>query len=331
MRAMMLSQIGQPLALKTLDTPIPKGQEVRIKVLACGVCRTDLHVVDGELTEPSLPLIPGHQIVGTVDALGPDVTGFVVGDRVGVPWLGQSCGECPYCIEHAENLCNHAIYTGYQRNGGFADFCLADSRFILPLPADESPTQLAPLLCAGLIGFRALSKLPPLAKHIGFYGFGASAHILTQIVTAQEKSVYAFTQPGDTKTQDFAETLGAVWAGESDEKPPVELDGAIIFAPVGALVPTALSHVKKGGTVVCAGIHMSDIPSFPYALLWGERQVCSVANLTRADGKGFFEWVSKHPVKTTVTCYALEKANDALSDLKAGRLNGAAVIDLTMP
>lgn len=327
MRAMVFIGPGQPLELREVPIPIPQENELLIRILACGVCRTDLHVVDGELKFPALPLIPGHQIVGIVEQLGSAVQNHRIGDYIGVPWLAGSCGHCPFCMAKEENLCDSAKYTGYQRPGGFAEYCTADSRFVLPLPVEESPTEVAPLLCAGLIGYRALNKIPE-AKRIGFYGFGASAHILTQIAVYQKKSVYAFTRPKDVKTQRFARELGAVWAGGSDEDPPDLLDGAIIFAPEGELVPTALENIRKGGTVVCAGIHMSDIPSFSYDLLWGERHVCSVANLTRADGVAFFKIAPLVGIKTVVTTYSLENANQALDDLRAGRFTGAAVIEI---
>lgn len=325
MRAMVFTQQGKPLSLQELPIPIPQNNEVLIRIQACGVCRTDLHVVDGELKYPALPLVPGHQIVGIIEKMGSSVTGYQLGDYVGVPWLASTCGHCFYCLHHAENLCDDALYTGYQRPGGFAEYCTADYRFVLPLPKAVSPTQVAPLLCAGLIGYRALNKVPD-AQKIGFYGFGASAHLLTQIVVFQKKSVYAFTRPHDSKTQQFARELGAVWAGDSDQPSPELLDAAIIFAPEGELVPIALSNVRKGGTVVCAGIHMSDIPSFSYDLLWGERKLCSVANLTREDGRAFFSIAPAVPVKSQITTYALEDTNQALNDLRAGRFTGAAVI-----
>lgn len=325
MRAMILEQQGQPLIAADLPEPQPGPGEVRLRVLACGVCRTDLHVVDGDLTEPALPLVLGHQIVGVVDALGDGVDAFAPGDRVGVPWLGGSCGDCGYCTSGRENLCDEPRFTGYQINGGFAEYCTADARFCFPIPEGYPDLQAAPLLCAGLIGYRALRMAGDGAR-LGFYGFGAAAHILCQVARYQDRDVFAFTSPGDADTQAFARSLGAAWAGGSDEAPPEPLDAAIIFAPVGALVPTALRAVRKGGTVVCAGIHMSDIPSFPYADLWGERSVRSVANLTRQDGKDFLALAPQVPVRTEVTSYPLERANDALDDLRAGRFQGAAVV-----
>lgn len=298
---------------------------MRLRVRACGVCRTDLHVVDGELTEPTLPLVLGHQIVGVVDALGEGVDTFTLGDRVGVPWLGGSCGGCDYCVSGRENLCDEPRFTGYQINGGFAEFCVANARFCFHIPEGYPDLQAAPLLCAGLIGYRALCMAGDGAR-LGFYGFGAAAHILCQFALYQKREVYAFTSPGDADSQAFAQSLGAAWTGGSDEAPPEPLDAAIIFAPVGSLVPAALRAVRKGRTVVCAGIHMSDIPSFPYADLWGERSVQSVANLTRADGEAFLALAPKVPVRTEVMAYSLERANDALDDLRAGRFQGAAVV-----
>jgi len=325
MRAMVFEGPGRPLRLKELPDPAPGAGQVLVRVHACGVCRTDLHVVDGELPDPKLPLVPGHQIVGTVAALGEGVTGFSKGDRVGVPWLGGSCGRCDYCTSGRENLCDEARYTGYQIDGGFAEFCVADARFCFPIPSGYPDLQAAPLLCAGLIGYRALTMAGD-GKRLGFYGFGAAAHILIQVARHQKREVYAFTRPSDEAAREFARTLGAVWAGGSDEPPPVPLDAAIIFAPVGDLVPLALRAVTKGGTVVCAGIHMSDIPSFPYSILWHERVLRSVANLTRRDGEEFLALAPRVPVKTEVTPYPLEKTNEALDDLRAGRFTGAAVV-----
>jgi len=324
-RALVLEEPGKPLELREIDDPEPGPGEVLLAVRACGVCRTDLHVVDGDLTEPVLPLVPGHQIVGTVLAVGPKVTGFAAGERVGVPWLGGSCGHCGFCTTDRENLCEEAVYTGYQRNGGFAERCVADARYCFPLPADYPDVQVAPLLCAGLIGYRAY-RMTGEARRLGFYGFGAAAHILIQLARFEGREVHAFTRPGDTRSQEFARNLGAVWAGGSDEPAPVPLDAAIIFAPVGALVPTALAAVERGGRVVCAGIHMSDIPSFPYKLLWEERQLLSVANLTRRDGVEFLALAPLVPVKTEVHPYPLERGNEALDDLRHGRFDGAAVI-----
>jgi len=296
-----------------------------IQVHACGVCRTDLHVVDGDLTEPELPIVPGHQIVGTVVEVGRGSSQYRVGDRLGVPWLGWSCGRCDFCRTRRENLCDQARYTGYQINGGFAELCTADERFCFPIPEGYPDLQAAPLLCAGLIGYRAL-RMTGDARRLGFYGFGAAAHILIQVARYQDREVYAFTRRGDSKGQDFARRLGATWAGASDEMPPEVLDAAIIFAPVGELVPVALKAVAKGGSVVCAGIHMSDLPSFPYSILWGERIVRSVANLTRRDGEEFMALAPKVPVKTEVHPYPLLRANEALDDLRHGRFQGAAVI-----
>jgi len=325
MRAMVLHKQGQPLVLEQVPRPAPGEQQLLIRVSVCGVCRTDLHVVDGDLAEPRLPLIPGHQIVGTVEQAGSRVTGFPVGERVGVPWLGGSCGACEFCSRGEENLCSNAIYTGYQVNGGFADYCVADHRFCFPLPAGYPDLQAAPLLCAGLIGYRSLNMAGD-ARRLGLYGFGAAAHILVQVACYQQRMVYAFTRDGDTRSQAFACNLGAVWAGGAAQLPPEPLDAAIIFAPVGALVPAALRAVRRGGVVVCAGIHMSDIPSFPYALLWGERSVRSVANLTRRDGETFMALAPRVPIRTQAHPYPLAQANQALDDLRHGRFDGAAVI-----
>ncbi|WP_019216907.1 zinc-dependent alcohol dehydrogenase family protein [Legionella tunisiensis] len=325
MDAMLLEQIHQQLKQSTLEEPQPKANEVLIKVHACGICRTDLHVIDGELTNPKLPLVPGHQIVGTIKKLGKQVKNVVIGQRIGVPWLGSSCGTCHFCLTGRENLCDEAKFTGYQIDGGFAGYCVADSRFCFPIPEGYPDHQAAPLFCAGLIGYRALLKIGN-AQHVGIYGFGAAAHILIQVARYQQRKVYAFTSPGDLAAQDFAYQLGAVWAGSSEESPPRLLDAAIIFAPVGELVPIALRTTEKGGTVVCAGIHMSDIPSFPYADLWGERTLCSVANLTRKDGEEFLALAPKIPIKTEVHTYPLHAVNQALDDLRNGRFTGAAVI-----
>lgn len=327
MRAMVLDKQGEKLTLKQVPMPVLSGPfDVLIQVSVCGVCRTDLHVVDGDLKFPRLPLIPGHQIIGYVKACAPS-SRFNIGDRIGVPWLGGSCGHCEYCLKNQENLCDNAKYTGYQINGGFAEYCVADSRFCFTVPKDYPDLQAAPLFCAGLIGFRAINKIRN-ARTIGFYGFGASAHILTQLAVSQGKEVYAFTRPGDIKTQRFATSLNVTWTGGSDEMPPKMLDGAIIFAPEGNLVPIALKHVKKGGTVVCAGIHMSDIPSFAYEILWGERHICSVANLTRFDGEAFLNLAPLIPIHTNVQVYPLDKVNEALEDLRQGRFEGAAVIQI---
>jgi len=298
---------------------------VRVRVRACAVCRTDLHVVDGELSEPDLPLIPGHQIVGTVEALGPGVAGVRLGERVGIPWLGWTCGTCAFCARGAENLCPRARFTGYTLPGGFAERTVADARFCFPIPPGFADQQAAPLLCAGLIGYRAL-RLAGEARTLGFYGFGAAAHILIQVARHQGKAVFAFTRAEDADGRRFARSLGAAWAGPSDEPPPVPLDAAIIFAPAGALIPAALRAVAPGGVVVCAGIHMSDIPSFPYELLWGERTLRSVANLTRRDGEEFLALAPRIPVRTETTRYALEQANEALAALREGRVQGAAVL-----
>jgi propanol-preferring alcohol dehydrogenase len=299
--------------------------EIRVKVLACGVCRTDLHVVDGELPHPQVPIIPGHEIVGRIDVLGTGVEGLSIGERVGIPWLGHTCGICPYCKMQRENLCDHPLFTGYTRDGGFATSTIVDARFAFPLGDAGSDESLAPLLCAGLIGWRALG-IAGDGHRLGLYGFGAAAHILAQVAKWQGRSVFAFTRPGDQATQDFARSLGATWAGGSDQLPPEPLDAAIIFATVGDLVPLALKAVRKGGRVVCAGIHMSDIPSFPYALLWEERQLLSVANLTRKDGLQFLHLAPQIGIKTRTTAYPLQQANQALADLRAGRFEGAAVL-----
>jgi len=325
MRAMVLDNPGEALQLRDIPKPTPSAGEVLIKVHACGVCRTDLHVVDGDLTEPALPIVPGHQIIGTVAAIGNGVSSLATGQRVGVPWLGGSCGECRYCRSERENLCDHARYTGYQINGGFAEYCVADAHFCFPIPEEYPDLQAAPLLCAGLIGYRSL-RMAGDGHRLGFYGFGAAAHILIQVARFEGHEVYAFTRPGDTNSQAFAKKLGAVWAKGSDQVPDEPLDAAIIFAPVGDLVPAALKAVAKGGIVVCAGIHMSDIPSFPYSILWEERVLRSVANLTRRDGEEFLALAPMVPVKTEIHPYPLEKAGDALDDLRAGRFDGAAVI-----
>jgi propanol-preferring alcohol dehydrogenase len=327
MRAMVLEKQGQPLIEKQIDDPVPQKGQLLLRVHACGVCRTDLHVVDGDLTEPNLPLIPGHQIVATVIDASQGSGRYQCGDRVGVPWLGWSCGECQFCKSGRENLCDHARYTGYQINGGFAEKCVADERFCFPIPAGYPDLQAAPLLCAGLIGYRSY-RMTGEARRIGMYGFGAAAHIITQVAIYEKRQVYAFTRPGDKSSQDFARKLGAVWAGSSEETPSEKLDAAIIFAPVGKLVPAALKAVDKGGVVVCAGIYMSDIPAFPYSILWEERVVRSVANLTRQDGEEFLVLAPKVPVKTEVHPYPLEKTNQALDDLRAGRFNGSAVIEI---
>lgn len=325
MRAMVFDGSNPALEMKEVPERRPAAGELRIDVHACGVCRTDLHVVDGELIEPKRPVIPGHEIVGTVAALGTGVTGFGVGDRVGVPWLGKTCGVCTYCVNGRENLCDSPGFTGYTIDGGYAEQVVADSRYCLHLPTGYDDAHAAPLLCAGLIGYRTL-MMAGNAKRIGIYGFGAAAHIVAQVARLQGRTVYAFTRPGDTAAQGLARRLGAKWAGSSDEAAPEQLDAALIFAPVGALVPVALKAVVKGGTVVCGGIHMSDIPAFPYAFLWGERRVVSVANLTRADGEAFMTLAGETHLDIEVTRYPLSEANRALDDLRHGRLSGAAVL-----
>ncbi len=333
MRAMILEQQGQDLVEAELPVPKAGPGQVRVKVSVCGLCRTDLHVLDGELAAPKLPLVMGHQVVGTVDELGDGAGSFSKGDRVGVPWLGGSCGRCGYCEEGRENLCDDPNFTGYQIDGGFAEYCVADADFCFRIPENYPDVQAAPLLCAGLIGYRAY-RMAGNGLRLGFYGFGAAAHILCQVAKHDGREVYAFTSPGDIATQDFARKLGAVWAGSSyqaggsGDAAPEELDAAIIFAPVGPLVPEALRAVRKGGTVVCAGIHMSDIPSFPYNILWGERVIRSVANLTRKDGEDFLALAPKIPIKTEVTPYPLDRVNDALDDLRHGRFTGAAVVEI---
>jgi propanol-preferring alcohol dehydrogenase len=325
MHAMVLKKIGAALEWTELADPQPGSGEIRVKVAACGVCRTDLHVVDGELPNPKIPIIPGHEIVGRIDLLGAGVEGLKIGERVGIPWLGHTCGICPYCLDHRENLCDHPLFTGFTRNGGFATMVVADARFAFPLGETGNDVSLAPLLCAGLIGWRSL-VIAGDGKKIGFYGFGAAAHIIAQVAKWQGRSVFAFTRPGDLSTQAFARSLGATWAGGSNEMPPEQLNAAIIFATVGDLVPLALKAVRKGGRVVCAGIYMSDIPSFPYQLLWEERQLVSVANLTRQDGIDFLQLVPQMNIVTKTTSYPLTQANQALADLRAGRFEGAAVL-----
>lgn len=325
MRAMILEAPGQPLKVAELPMPTAAPEQVLLKVHACGICRTDLHIVDGELTQPKLPLIPGHQIVGTVVSVGSQVKAFKAGDRVGVPWLGYTCNHCRYCLTGRENLCDNAQFTGYQIDGGYAEYTVADERFCFPIPQGYPDLQAAPLLCAGLIGYRSY-RMTGDAKRLGFYGFGAAAHILIQLARSQGRQVFAFTRSGDIKGQQFARKLGAVWAGGSEELPPEPLDAAIIFAPVGKLVPAALQAVAKGGVVVCAGIHMSDIPSFPYAILWEERVLRSVANLTRQDGEEFLELAPKVPIQTRVNIFPLIEANEALDALKRGKIEGAAVL-----
>ncbi|MEX0349784.1 MAG: zinc-dependent alcohol dehydrogenase family protein [Paracoccaceae bacterium] len=328
MRAMIFDGTSPRLTLSDIPIPEPGPGQVLIRVEACGVCRTDLHVVDADLTAPSLPLVPGHEIVGRVEALGDGVTELETGKRVGVPWLGHTCGRCTYCGAGQENLCDAPGFTGYTINGGYAEYCVADARFVFALPEAPDAVDLAPLLCAGLIGYRCF-RLAGEVSRLGLYGFGAAAHILCQIACHQGVSVFAFTREGDEAAQGFARSLGAVWAGPSSQPPPEALDAAIIFAPVGALVPLALKAVRKGGRVVCGGIHMSDIPGFPYADLWEERSILSVANLTRADGEAFFPLAETAKVRTETVRYPLEQANAALEDLRAGRLQGAAVLTVS--
>jgi propanol-preferring alcohol dehydrogenase len=325
MRAMVLFEPRQLLRLSEVPTPAPGAGQVLVKVSACGVCRTDLHLVDGELPRPKLPLVPGHEIVGRVATVGEGVASFKVGDRVGIPWLGWTCGECGFCRTQRENLCDAARFTGYTLDGGYAEFTVADARFCFPIPDSYSDAEAAPLLCAGLIGYRSLVKAGN-ARRLGLYGFGAAAHIVAQVARHQGREVFAFTRRGDTAAQQFATSLGAVWAGDSTASPPELLDAAILFAPAGELVPQALRAVAKGGTVVCGGIHMSDIPSFPYKILWEERTVCSVANLTRRDGEEFLALAPRVPVRTEVETFPLAEANEALRRLRDGKLRGAAVL-----
>ncbi len=325
MRAMVLNAPGERLVEVERDRPEPGAGQVLIRVHACGVCRTDLHVVDGELTDARLPIVPGHEIVGTVTAAGEGAERFAPGARVGVPWLGHTCGRCRFCRTGRENLCDQARFTGYHLDGGYADYVVAEERYSFPVSGDYTDVEAAPLLCAGLIGYRALAMAGD-GERLGIYGFGAAAHIVTQLARHQGRRVFAFTRPSDTEAQRFACDLGAVWAGGSDTKPPEKLDAAILFAPVGALVPAALRAVEKGGVVVCAGIHMSDIPAFPYELLWGERTLRSVANLTRGDGEAFLALAPTVPVRTEIRCFPLHRANEALAALREGRVRGAAVL-----
>jgi len=324
MTVMELSDAGQPLRLASRPLPKPVGYDLLAKVRACGVCRTDVHVADGDLKGP-MPIVPGHEVVARVLALGDRVEGISLGDRIGIPWLGGTCGTCTYCRSGRENICDRPVFTGFTRDGGFATHCLADARFCLRLPEDHEDVAFAPLLCAGLIGYRSL-KAAGDGSPVGLYGFGAAAHIIVQVAVWQGRTVFAFTRPDDDAGRNFALSLGCAWAGSSDEAPPEQLDAAIIFAPVGALVPEALRHVRKGGHVVCAGIHMSEIPSFPYADLWGERTISSVANLTRADGAEFLELAARIPVKAHTTPYSLKDANAALAAVRNGQLDGAAVL-----
>jgi alcohol dehydrogenase, propanol-preferring len=325
MKAMVLHSPGTPLRLEELPVPSPGPDQLLLRVRACAVCRTDLHVVDGELPAPKLPLVPGHQIVGIVEAAGSGVSGVEIGARVGVPWLGWTCGECRFCRIGRENLCTGARFTGYQINGGYAEYTLADHRYCFLLPGEYPDLDSAPLLCAGLIGYRSL-RMAGEAQRLGIYGFGSAAHIVTQVAKHQGRRVFAFTRRGDTEAQQFALELGAEWAGSSGQPPPEPLDAALLFAPVGALIPEALEAVERGGVVVCGGIHMSDIPSFPYALLWGERVLRSVANLTRADAREFLALAPRIPVRTEIHTYPLGRANEALADLRSGRFRGAAVL-----
>jgi alcohol dehydrogenase, propanol-preferring len=325
MRAQLLTAVRHPLAAADVPAPRPGPRQLLIGVHACAVCRTDLHVIDGELPEPKLPLIPGHEIVGTILDRGAEVDRFGVGDRVGVPWLGWTCGVCEYCLGGRENLCDHARFTGYQIDGGYAELTVADQRYCFAIGPCYGDVEAAPLLCAGLIGYRTL-RLAGEARRIGIYGFGAAAHIVAQVARHQGRRVFAFTRPGDVAAQDFARGLGAVWAGGSDERPPEPLDAALIFAPAGTLVPAALAATRKGGTVVCGGIHMSDIPAFPYRLLWEERVIRSVANLTRRDAEEFLALAPKAGIRTTTRTYPLAQANQALADLRRGALEGAAVL-----
>ncbi len=327
MRAMVLDKPHQALHAAELPKPVPGAGQVLIQIRVCAVCRTDLHVVDGELPNPKLPLIPGHEIVGHIAGTGPGAARFKVGERVGVPWLGHTCGTCRFCQTGRENLCENARFTGYTLDGGYAEYAVAEERFCFPIPPNYPDAQAAPLLCAGLIGYRSLVKTGN-ARRIGIYGFGAAAHIVAQVARFQGREIYAFTRPGDHEAQEFAAELGAVWAGDSESLPPRPLDAAIIFAPVGKLVPLALKALDKGGTVVCGGIHMSDIPAFPYESLWSERSICSVANLTRRDGEEFFALAQQAPLHVSVELFRLEEANEALSKLRAGRLQGAAVLQV---
>ncbi len=328
MRAMVLREQRKPLVLSEMPKPIPKENELLIKVHVCGVCRTDLHVKDADLPDPKLPLILGHEIVGTVEAMGKNVRGFQIGDRVGAPWIGGCCEACAFCKSGQENLCDKLVFTGYQTNGGFAEYAVCRADFAIPLPSGLSDEHIAPLLCAGLIGYRSYRKANP-QKTLGIYGFGAAAHILIQLAVFEGKEVYAFTRKNDSKTQEFAKRLGAVWAKDSETPPPGLLDAAIIFAPVGSVVPFALRALKKGGRCICGGIHMSDIPSFPYKDLWGEKSIQSVANLTRNDAKEFFAAISRFPIETEVKVYPLKEANTALDDLRAGKFEGAAVLKIS--
>ena len=327
MHAMLMNQAKHKLIYTELPKPVPKQYEILIKISTCGICRTDLHVIDGELKNPKIPVVPGHQIIGIIEKLGESVTHFKIGQRIGVPWLGFSCGICQFCLTNRENLCDKALFTGYQIDGGFAEYCVANHRFCFPIPENYSDLEAAPLFCAGVISYRALLKAGT-AEHLGIYGFGSAAHILIQVARYQNRKVYAFTRPNDSEAQSFAYKLGATWAGGSDQTVPHLLDAAIIFAPIGELVPIALKNTIKGGVVVCAGIHMSDIPSFSYEILWGERTLCSVANLTRKDSEEFLALAPKIPIKTEVHNYSLKDTNKALDDLRLGRFTGSAVITI---
>lgn len=328
MRAMVLEKQGEPLRLRSVPVPKPEADQVLLRVTACGICRTDLHIVDGDLTKPKLPLIPGHEIIGTVVQRGGKVKSLREGDRIGVPWMAQSCGNCRYCKKGKENLCDRPLFTGYTVNGGYAEYALANENYAFPIPASYNDREAAPLLCAGLIGYRSYLMAGDDFETLGIYGFGAAAHILVQVALHQGKKVYAFTRPGDEEAKKLALKLGAAWAGDSTQSPPEKLDAAIIFAPVGSLVPTALKATDKGGSVVCAGIHMSDIPAFPYNILWGERSIRSVANLTRRDGIEFLDMAPKVPVKTEIEIFRLEEANEALNRLREGKISGAAVLTI---
>lgn len=328
MQAMVLTGPGKPLIPKAVALPVPTSIQVLIKVIACGVCRTDLHIVDGELKHPKLPLIPGHEIVGMVVKAGTEVTNLKEGELVGIPWLGYTCGKCRFCLKGQENLCEQAAFTGYTLDGGYAEYTVAHHQYCFPLPVQYANSSGAPLLCAGLIGYRAYNMIDGRSEKIGIYGFGAAAHILIQVAVQQGKKIYAFTRKGDLVSQEFAIKLGAVWAGDSLQTPPEKLDAAIIFAPVGSLVPKALLDTDKGGIIVCGGIHMSDIPSFPYRLLWEERVIRSVANLTRKDAESFLKLISQSPVQTETQMFHLHQANEALDSLRAGRIRGAAVLTM---
>lgn len=325
MKAMLLKLGEDKLQQAEIPIPTPTENQVLLKISACGICRTDLHVLEGDLPNPKLPLVLGHEIVGVVVEKGCLVEDFKIGQRLGVPWLGHTCGNCQYCLSGHENLCDNALFTGYNLDGGFAEYAVADQRYCFPIPDQYSDAEAAPLLCAGLIGYRALVAAGD-AKRIGIYGFGAAAHIITQVACAQKREIYAFTRPGDIQSQQFAREMGAIWAGDSGFTPPQEMDAAIIFAPVGDLVPIALKQIKKGGKVVCAGIHMSEIPAFPYEILWGEREICSIANLTRQDGEAFFKLATTIKINTSVTAFPLVKANEAIQKLQNGQINGAAVL-----